>query len=200
MIFSTYSQVQTVKKKSPDRRQFLEQISPQSILILDEAHEAGGTAKQWEKAGALPDRALFTRQMVQKADGVFFASATATKRPDVMDLYGTRMNVAEVTSISGLQSTLEMGGTPLQQVATSMMAEDGQYIRRARTYAGVDVSSTVVPTTHGDADQLSSIMRSILEFDLLKKDAVAELSKRHSGRGQADRRGCCDWDSWGKEY
>ena len=177
MVFSTYSQVQTVKGQSTARRQFLEDIAPRSILILDEAHEAGGTAKQWEKAGAAPDRAQFTRQIVQVADGVFFASATATKRPDVMDLYGARMNVAEVTSISGLQSTLEQGGTPLQQVATSMMAEDGQYIRRARTYAGVDVSSMIVPTAHGDADQLSSIMRSILEFDMLKKAAVAELNK-----------------------
>ena len=187
MIFSTYSQVQTVKKKSPARRQFLEQIAPQSILILDEAHEAGGTAKQWDKADALPDRALFTRQMVQRAEGVFFASATATKRPDVMDLYGTRMNVAEVTSVSGLQSTLEMGGTPLQQVATSMMAEDGQYIRRARTYAGVDVNSTVVPTAHSDADQLSSIMRSILKFDALKKNAVAALNQE--ARAEAKRIG-----------
>ena len=109
MVFSTYSQVQTVKKQSPDRRQFLEQIASQSILILDEAHEAGGTAKQWEKSGALPDRAQFTRQMVQAADGVFFASATATKRPDVMDLYGARMNLSEVTSMSGLQSTLRDG-------------------------------------------------------------------------------------------
>ena len=187
MVFSTYSQVQTVKRQSPPRRQFLEQIASQSILILDEAHEAGGTAKQWEKAGELPDRAQFTRQMVQAADGVFFASATATKRPDVMDLYGARMNLSEVTSMSGLQSTLEMGGTPLQQVATSMMAEDGQYIRRARTYAGVDVSSTVVPTAHGDADQLSGIMRSILEFDLLKKAAVAELNEE--ARAQAKRIG-----------
>lgn len=177
MVFSTYSQVQTVRGKSTARRQFLEDIAPQSILILDEAHEAGGTAKRWEKAGAAPDRAQFTRQMVQAADGVFFASATATKRPDVMDLYGARMNVAEVTSIEGLQSTLDQGGTPLQQVATSMMAEDGQYIRRARTYAGVDVSSTVVPTAHSDADQLSSIMRSILEFDMLKKAAVEKLNK-----------------------
>ncbi|MEM9002724.1 MAG: strawberry notch C-terminal domain-containing protein [Cyanobacteria bacterium P01_F01_bin.86] len=177
MVFSTYSQVQTVRGKSTARRQFLEDIAPQSILILDEAHEAGGTSKQWEKAGAAPDRAKFTRQMVRAADGVFFASATATKRPDVMDLYGARMNVAEVTSIEGLQSTLDQGGTPLQQVATSMMAEDGQYIRRARTYAGVDVSSTIVPTAHGDADQLSRIMRSILEFDMLKKAAVAELNE-----------------------
>ena len=172
MVFSTYSQVQTVRGKSTARRQFLEDIAPQSILILDEAHEAGGTAKQWEKTGAAPDRAKFTRQMVQAADGVFFASATATKRPDVMDLYGARMNMAEVTSIEGLQSTLEQGGTPLQQVATSMMAEDGQYIRRARTYAGVDVSSMVVPTAHDDADQLSRIMRSILEFDRLDRKSV----------------------------
>ena len=109
MVFSTYSQVQTVKGQSTARRQFLEDIAPRSILILDEAHEAGGTAKQWEKADAAPDRAQFTRQMVQVADGVFFASATATKRPDVMDLYGARMNVAEVTSISGLAINARAG-------------------------------------------------------------------------------------------
>ena len=177
MIFSTYSQVQTVKGKSTARRQFLEQIAPQSILVLDEAHEAGGTAKEWGNSTAPADRAQFTRQMVQAADGVFFASATATKRPDVMDLYSSRMNVAEVTSISGLQSTLEEGGTPLQQVATAMMAEDGQYTRRARTYAGIDVSSTVVPTAHEDADHLSSIMRSILEFDMMKQAAVKEMNR-----------------------
>ena len=177
MVFSTYSQVQTVKGKSTPRRQFLEQIAPQSILVLDEAHEAGGSAKKWEKSDAPADRALFTRRMVDAAEGVFFASATATKRPDVMDLYSTRMNVAEVTSVSGLQSTLEEGGTPLQQVATAMMAEDGQYTRRSRTYAGIDVNSTVVPTTHEDADQLSAIMRSILEFDMLKQKAVKEMNK-----------------------
>ena len=177
MVFSTYSQVQTVNGQSTPRRELLERIAPQSILVLDEAHEAGGSAKKWEKSDAPADRALFTRRMVDAAEGVFFASATATKRPDVMDLYSTRMNVAEVTSVSGLQSTLEEGGTPLQQVATAMMAEDGQYTRRSRTYAGIDVSSTVVPTTHEDADQLSAIMRSILEFDMLKQKAVKEMNK-----------------------
>ena len=176
MVFSTYSQIQTVKGRETDRRCFLEAIAPDSLLILDEAHEGGGSNQQ-KAAGAAPDRAQFLRQMVAAADGVFFSSATATKRPDVMDLYAARMNIAEVTSVVGLQATLEDGGTPLQQVATAMMAEDGQYIRRERTFAGVDVGSVVVPTNHADADQLSSIMRAVVVFDNAKKVAVHNLNK-----------------------
>ena len=58
-----------------------------------------------------------------------------------------------------------------------MMAEDGQYIRRARTYDGVEVGSKVVETAHSDADQLSEIMREILKFDKDKQLAVEALHK-----------------------
>lgn len=183
MIFSTYDQIQTVKGRDTDRRKFLYAISPQSILVLDEAHAAGGSNREAAKRSGAVDRATFTRSLVSCARGVFFASATATKRPEVMDLYAMRMNIAEITSVQGIQKTLEHGGTPLQQVSTAMMAEDGQYIRRARTYAGVEVGSKVVQTTRSDADQLSEIIRAILEFDKGKKEAVRELNE--SARAEA---------------
>ena len=175
MIFSTYSQLQTVKGKDTDRRRFLYDLAPQSILVLDEAHEAGGSSNDVDKAVA--DRATFTRYLVHRAQGVFFASATAIKRPDVASLYAMRMNIADAMSVSGFESTLELGGTPLQQVASAMMALDGQYIRRARTYDGVEVGSKVVETAHSDADQLSEIMRAILKFDKEKAAAVQDLNQ-----------------------
>ncbi|MEN8443544.1 MAG: strawberry notch C-terminal domain-containing protein [Cyanobacteria bacterium J06555_13] len=175
MVFSTYSQLQTVKGQHTPRREFLLQVIDNAVLVLDEAHEAGGSANDVNKKVA--DRATYTRTLVWRAKGVFFASATATKRPDVMDLYAMRMNVADITSVHGLQTTLENGGTPLQQVAAAMMAQDGQYIRRARTYDGVEVGSKVVETAHSDADQLSEIMREILRFDKDKQLAVEVLHK-----------------------
>ncbi|MBP5977402.1 strawberry notch family protein, partial [Brasilonema sp. CT11] len=41
-IFTTYSQLQTVKGQEPYRREFLRQFAPNSLVILDESHEAGG--------------------------------------------------------------------------------------------------------------------------------------------------------------
>lgn len=175
MIFSTYSQLQTVNGRDTDRRRFLYELAPQSILVLDEAHEAGGSSNDVNESVA--DRATFTRFLVHRAQGVFFASATAIKRPDVASLYAMRMNIADAMSVSGFESTLEVGGTPLQQVASAMMALDGQYIRRARTYDGVEVGSKVVETAHSDADQLSEIMRAILKFDKEKAAAVKNLNK-----------------------
>lgn len=178
MVFSTYSQLQTVQGRITDRRLFLESIAPNSTLVLDEAHEASGTSKQWKNNSAPPDRAAFTRELVALADNVFFASATATKRADVLDLYGARMNMADVTSVAAIQSVLIRGGLPLQQVATEMMARDGQYTRRARSCKGVDVGSKVVATNHRDADQFSAVLRAILSFDSAKRDAVAALDQQ----------------------
>ncbi|MGB8702593.1 MAG: strawberry notch family protein, partial [Thermosynechococcaceae cyanobacterium] len=44
-VFTTYSQLQTVKGQDTDRRELLRAIAPMSILVLDESHNAGGTAK-----------------------------------------------------------------------------------------------------------------------------------------------------------
>ena len=91
-IFTTYSQLQTVGKKEPLRRDFLRSIAPNAILILDEAHEAGGSSSGWKESGPV-DRAEFIRELVDLASGVFYSSATYAKRPDVMDLYARRTDL-----------------------------------------------------------------------------------------------------------
>ncbi|MGP1384031.1 MAG: strawberry notch C-terminal domain-containing protein [Thainema sp.] len=180
-IFTTYSQMQTVKGKETPRRQFLDRIAPQSLILFDEAHEAGGSPEpenSWKKTGP-PNRADFARQLVDKADGVTFSSATAIKRPDVMDLYGRRSGMRQAAgSIEELQSALEIGGTPLQQVSTNMLAQDGFYNRRERNYEGVDFGIQSVPVDRDSTDGLSRIMGKILEFDRTKQDALKGLDDR----------------------
>jgi hypothetical protein len=177
-VFTTYSQMQTVKGQETPRRQFLNMMAPQSLILFDEAHEAGGSPEpenSWKKSGP-PNRADFARQLVDKADGVTFSSATAIKRPDVMDLYGRRSGMRQAAgSIKELQSALEIGGTPLQQVSTNMLAQDGFYNRRERNYDGVDFGIQSVPVDRESTDGLSQIMGKILEFDRTKQDALKSL-------------------------
>ncbi|MEM6432426.1 MAG: strawberry notch C-terminal domain-containing protein, partial [Cyanobacteria bacterium P01_D01_bin.115] len=179
-VFTTYSQLQTVKGHSTPRREFLNLIAPQSIIVMDEAHEAGGSLQPeaWGNSGP-PNRAEFARQLVDQADGVVFSSATAIKRPDVMDLYGRRSGMrAALGSVESLQQALEVGGIPLQQTCTNMLAQDGFYIRRERSYEGVDFSLQTVPVDRESTDNLSRIMGQILQFDVAKQDALKDLDKQ----------------------
>ncbi|MBD2060595.1 strawberry notch C-terminal domain-containing protein [Oculatella sp. FACHB-28] len=180
-VFTTYSQLQTVDSgKEPFRRDFLRGIAPRAIFIFDEAHEAGGSTgeKGWVSRSAAPNRAEFARELIDLSAGAIFASATAIKDPAVMDLYARRSDAAEaVTNLSSLQRTLKEGGVPLQQMMAAKFVASGQMLRRERSFEGVSFQAKVVPVDRQVADDISSIMRSISQFDLVKEKAVAKLSK-----------------------
>ncbi|NJN61219.1 MAG: DEAD/DEAH box helicase family protein [Coleofasciculaceae cyanobacterium RL_1_1] len=178
-VFTTYSQLQTVRGGETDRRRFLRKIAPDSILVFDESHEAGGNLSEgWRPGDALPNRAEFARNLVDRSQGVAFASATAIKRPEVMDLYGRKTNMAAALgSVESLQSALENGGIPLQQTATTMLTQDGGYTRREKSYEGIEFGVEEVAVDRDSADGLSRIMASILEFDLAKQQVVGGIDE-----------------------
>jgi predicted RNA methylase len=177
-VFTTYSQLQTVSNKEPLRRNFLRAIAPNAILILDEAHEAGGSSNGWGKSGP-PDRADFVRELVDLSYGVFYSSATYAKRPDVMDLYARRTDLRlAVSNTTVLENILDRGGVPIQQIVASKFVASGQMLRRERSYEGISFQAKVVPVDREVADQFSAAMRAIKDFDKAKQKAIKELSKQ----------------------
>lgn len=177
MVFTTYSQMQTVKGgQRTARMAFLEAFARGGVLILDESHNAGGTATKDDEGGKKdPTRADFVRSIARMADAVFYSSATYAKRPEVMDLYfKTDMSLA-VDNAAALPAAIRAGGVPLQQVVASMLVRAGQYIRRERSFAGVTYNTTVSPVNREIAERMSSVMRRIAEFDILKKAAIKAL-------------------------
>jgi len=177
-VFTTYSQLQTVKGKETPRRDFLRQIAPNAILVFDESHEAGGSPAGERSANEPPNRAEFARQLVDSAQGVVFASATAAKRPDVLDLYGRKTDMgAALGTVGALQSALETGGIPLQQAATTMLVEDGAYTRREKSYEGVEFQIQTVSADRESTDGMADIMRSIMLFDREKQKSIGELDE-----------------------
>ncbi len=83
MVFTTYSQMQTVNGNKTVRHDFLESLNSNAMIIFDESHNAGGSVQDADKF----DRAKFARQLANNAWNVLFSSATYAKRPSVMDLY-----------------------------------------------------------------------------------------------------------------
>jgi len=183
-VFTTYSQLQTVGKKEPLRRNFLRKMAPNAILILDEAHQAGGSKGGWKEAGP-PDRADFVRELIDKSSGVFYSSATYAKRADVMDLYARLTDLRlGVSSMTALENILTRGGVPLQQIVASKFVASGQMLRRERSYEGIAFQAKTVPVDREVADNFSAAMRAIKDFDRAKQKAVKAISNEAKALGE----------------
>ncbi|HWQ39162.1 MAG TPA: strawberry notch C-terminal domain-containing protein, partial [Burkholderiales bacterium] len=183
VIFTTYSQMQTVQGKRTVRMDFLERFVQGGMLIMDESHNAGGDAQESdaEQAGRRGDeglkRSVFARGLIRLADGVFYSSATYAKRPEVMDLYAATDMALAVDSPAALPEAIRAGGVPLQQVVASMLAKAGQYIRRERSFAGVRYDTRTVAVNREIAERISGLMRAISAFDTAKAPAIARMRK-----------------------
>ncbi len=179
-VFTTYNQLQTVNQAEPFRRQFLRELAPRSILILDEAHEAGGTSQEgFRSKNAVPNRAEFARILVDLSSGAYFSSATAIKRPDVIDLYARKTDLRDAVNgdIDQLSALLESGGVPLQQMVAAGLTENGDMMRLERSFEGISFEPKVVAVDPNMAENLATAMRSIREFDEVKQTAVRAMDR-----------------------
>jgi hypothetical protein len=185
MVFTNYSQMQTVKGEDTGRRNFLKAIAPHAVVIMDESHNAGGTEVGRKKPANEPaNRSGFARDLIQAANGVFYSSATYAKRPDVMDLYSaTNMKMA-VADPKGLGEAISRGGVPMQQAVANMLAEDGQYIRRERSFAGIEYNTPLVPVDRENYNTIASGLSAIQDFSAAVQAAIKSLNDDLAGEAE----------------
>jgi hypothetical protein len=187
-VFTTYTQLQSVKGEEPDRRTFLRHLAPRSILILDEAHEAGGSRQGEFSRGGVANRAEFVRELVDLSAGAYFSSATAIKRPDVIDLYARKTDLRDVVDdIAQLPEILEAGGVPLQQMVAVGMTAGGDMMRLERSFEGISFNPKVVSVDRSMAENLATAMRSIRDFDAAKNTAVKAMDQDFKESGERVR-------------
>lgn len=148
-IFTTYYQLQSdnpegwkedpkarFKRKKklearPDgpRLAMLRKLAPNAIFILDEAHIA---------AGQDSDVGLSLQSILKEAAGVYYSSATFAKRPDNLTLYalGSALRLSKL-SPKQLTDIFKTGGIPMQQALTTMLAEEGEFVRHEQDMQNV---------------------------------------------------------------
>lgn len=176
VIFTTYSQINPAGDNDPPRRAFLANIVPNSVVIFDESHNAGGDGGKGRGSKTGPqNRAEFARALASQAKAVFYSSATYAKRPDVMDLYATTDMRLAVDKQGALGELISRGGVPMQQIVASMLTRVGQYLRRERSYAGIPYEMPSVPVNRETYDGMADGLDLINQFSGEVKEALKEI-------------------------
>jgi hypothetical protein len=134
----------------------LRAVAPRAMFILDESHLAGGQSTTGWRFGSL----------LKLAKHAYYSSATFAKRPDNMGIY-FRTNLGTVGGdINGLIELMQAGGVPAMQIGSSMLAQDGQYMRRERSYQGVTFQTHINQSSYERdkqlADNYTEGLRSII--------------------------------------
>lgn len=143
-----------------------------TLLLLDESHLGAGSSIQ--------GRRLLT--MVSK-EGVraYYSSATFAKRPDAMPLYFKTNLRKAAANVEEMMAVFHNGGVVMQQVASRMLAEDGQYIRRERSFDGIPFETRInIETEERDrklANEYTRGLRQLLDMSNRIADATKAMNQ-----------------------
>jgi hypothetical protein len=156
-VFLTYSQI---NKEDNRQQQTLQRIASNAIFILDESHNAGGDSNTGD----------FLTELTTASKGVVFLSATWAKRPDNLPLYAGMTDISiAIPDRDLVASAITAGGAPLQAVLTSLLAQTGQFVRRERSFDGIEFKNQTDEAGKAKAtrisDQVTEILRAIMKAD-----------------------------------
>jgi hypothetical protein len=197
VVFTTYDQMNSVKGQETPRRNFLRRVAPKAFLIMDETHNAGGAAGEseamFEEKDKAPPRSELFREVIglpgqaDKVRAVVYSSATYAKSPRVMTLF-SRTDIAKaVDKPSQLPELIQRGGIPLQQVVSSMLASAGQYLRRERSFEGVNYDMEPVAVDESAYGNFTKGLRAVFEFDrsfAVERSDIADGIAAEMGAGK----------------
>ena len=188
-VIGTYSQFNSAEKK-PEKPNFLSAMAEDNIIIMDESHNASGSGNTGE----------FLQSVLGKTKGVVFLSATFAKRPDNMPLYAQKTAISDANmSKEELVEAISQGGVALQEILSSQLVEEGQMLRRERSFEGVEVNYITLEDKEQEhkaiADNITAILRDIIayqknfidnEVEELDKIAVAEGKETEVRKGTSE--------------
>eukprot|EP01133_Synstelium_polycarpum_P013401 gene13401-15782_t len=130
LVFCTYSQFS--KGEDSDKSEWIKSIAPKCIVIFDESHIAAGDTSQL---------GIVCTAMANAAKAVVYSSATWLKDARQMSFYSRMLPSSIDTAM--VSEAMQAGGESIQEVFTSMLAEDGLFIRRERDASQLDIMMAV---------------------------------------------------------
>lgn len=186
-IFTTYAQLASSNGKDTPRRELLRSLNENTVLILDESHNAGGSdkGKYKKKDAAKSTGSLLRERIAESPNGVFYSSATYAKRPDVMSLYAKTDMQHAVEDLDQLTEIMSRGGIPMQQAVATMLTQAGQYIRREKSFEGATVDTAPATVDMKVAERTADIMGRIMAFDTAREGDIKNIEKQLAGSGEA---------------
>lgn len=153
-------------------------VNSDSMLILDESHNAGEAGD-----GRHPKVGDVVRELIAASGGVFYSSATFAKNPNVMDVYSKTDLGRAFDNIGALMENI--ASVPMQQITSAMLVNSGQYLRRERSFDGIEYKIDSVEVNTQDAEDVSEAMRLVVAFDRAKQGAINAMQSELDAQGAA---------------
>lgn len=151
------------------KRDAIEVLSSNSIVLMDESHLAGGDSA----------RGNYLQFISTRARGITYISATFAKRPDNMPLYSLRTAISKAgVAINDLIDAVKRGGATFQEIMSKALTEAGQMIRRERNMAGVTVDwrgiedESVIQKHYKQYDKIIGLFNDIIDFQRTYVDPI----------------------------
>ncbi|AMR78624.1 hypothetical protein A2G96_13210 [Cupriavidus nantongensis] len=155
IMFATYSQFNREATKSKKADWIADGVKG-SVMILDESHVAAGDSNISDNIA----------RAAEYCDAAIYSSATYAKGAKNMRAY--RKVFPESVQVESLADTLAVGGEPLQEVLSAMLAEEGVFIRREHDLSKLEFRTVVASKNAADyeswADSLSAALREMAYF------------------------------------
>lgn len=173
LIFCTYSQFN--KGEESDKSEWIKSIAPRAIVIFDESHLAAGDTSQL---------GTVCTDVAGMAKGVIYSSATWLKDARQMGFYSRMLPASIDTNM--VSAAMQAGGESIQEVFTSMLAEDGLFIRRERDASQLNIMMAVDDARIAANEKISDQVAIILQ-GLQRLCGVTDQVGRRLTRGQIEK-------------
>lgn len=152
LMFTTYSQFNR-DQASSKKAAWLPDAVKNSVVILDESHVAAGESNTGDNIA----------RAVEHSSAAIYSSATYAKNAKNMRAYSKVFPPS--VQVESLADTLLVGGEPLQEVLSAMLAEEGVFIRREHDLSKLEFQ-TIVASRNAElyeswADSLSAALREM---------------------------------------
>ena len=185
LVMMTYSQIRRTTKPSTGeltpKFKLIQKLCNDSILILDESHNAAGRSNTFRTMA----------NILLSAKDVVYVSATWAKRPDNMPLYALRTSMKEAFLSAGqLANAFENGDLALQEVVSSALVKTGQLVRRERTFKGETTYYYADPDSENPEeretgnnqinkiDRVAAAFNALNQFEAHIRDAFKKIVKQ----------------------
>lgn len=184
-IFCTYSQLNRDAAGSKKAHWFVNAVAKNAFLVLDESHNAAGESNTGTNIA----------EAIANARYALYSSATYAKNAKNMQAYAKAFPPGVCDE--NLARTLEVGGEPLQEILSGMLAADGVFIRREHDLSKLEfvMHEDIEHKARNEdlSDQLSEILLAMSylsgDVDSLVSKLQKEIKTKLKGLSAEQRKG-----------
>lgn len=173
LIFATYSQFSG--GMDSEKSDWIRAIAENAVIIFDESHIAAGDASRLGQV---------CTEVADKARAVAYSSATWLKDARQMRFY--QRVLPDSVDAKMVADAMQAGGESIQEVFTSMLAEDGLFIRRERDASQLEFESIRDDDNLSKNEELANQV-SIILTGLQRLCGVTDQVGRRLTRAQVDK-------------